>query len=88
MFDEDLRKQFEKILYFGGDIAVLVRALSAKFPLFGEILNLSYLKDDTCAGLETCPVDRCFSEDISRKKFGLGQSNLTEKRGPKCTCWN
>jgi hypothetical protein len=58
VFDADLRKQFEKILYFRGDIAVLVRALSAKSALFGEILKLSYLKDDTCAGLETCPVDR------------------------------
>jgi hypothetical protein len=38
VFDEDLRKQFEKILYFGGDIAVLVSALSAKFAVFGEIL--------------------------------------------------
>jgi hypothetical protein len=37
VFDEDLRKQFEKILYFGEDIAVLVRALAAKFALFGEI---------------------------------------------------
>ena len=58
MFDEDLRKQFEKILYFGGDIAVLVRALSAKIALLGEILKLSYLKESKSTGLETCPVDR------------------------------
>jgi hypothetical protein len=58
VFDEDLRKQFEKILYFGGDIAVLVRALSAKFAFFGEILKVSYLKQSTFTGLETCHVDR------------------------------
>ena len=78
MFDEDLRKQLEKILYFGGDIAVLVRALSAKFAFSGEILKLSYLKDNTCSGLETCHVDRSRIGDIYRKKFGLGQPNLTE----------
>ena len=58
MFDEDLRKPFEKILYFGGDITVLVRALSAKLALFGEILRRSYLKENKSAGLETCHVDR------------------------------
>jgi hypothetical protein len=73
VFDEDLRKQFEKILYFGGDIAVLVRALSAKFALFGEILKFSYLKESTSTGLHTCHVDRWSSEDMSRKKSGLGQ---------------
>jgi hypothetical protein len=58
VFDEHLRKPFEKILYFGGDIAVLVRALSTKSAPFGEILKLSYLKESTFAGLETCHVDR------------------------------
>jgi hypothetical protein len=58
VFDEHLHKPFEKILYFGGDIAVLARALSAKFVLFGDILKLSYRKESTSAGLETSHVDR------------------------------
>jgi hypothetical protein len=58
VFDGHLHKPSEKILYLGGDIAVLVRALSAKIEVFGEILKLSYLKESTSTGLETCHVDR------------------------------
>jgi hypothetical protein len=68
-------------LYFGGDIAVLVRALAAKIALLGEILKLSHLKESTYTGLGTCHVDRSYSGDMLRKKFGLGQSKLTEQRG-------
>ena len=74
-----------KILYFGWDITVLLRALSEKFALSRAFLSLLYLSDSTLAELETCPVDRWCSENMCRKQFGLGQSNLTEQRGWRCT---